>query len=222
VVDASSGTQGISDYQSVYGAINAIANLFWTALFGIINGARIICSYSYGARNFKRVRDSYWILIAYTLVYCTFAFALVCYATNTFFLGLFDIDKSSTVFNLANYILKISISQMCITTIGIGGMTLFQATGRWWRAAIAGIMQGIIYCLPLSFLLQYCAVQSHNVDLFLWCPFIIVSCSAITNLVWSTIYIHFHFLDKHAKIAATLKNVKSVEQEETLLKRHVD
>jgi Na+-driven multidrug efflux pump len=50
---------GISEYQSVYGAVNAIANLFWTALFGIINGARIICSYNYGARNFKRVRGSY-------------------------------------------------------------------------------------------------------------------------------------------------------------------
>jgi Na+-driven multidrug efflux pump len=45
-----------STYQNIYGATNAIYNLSFTALFGIINGSRIICSYNYGARDFKRVR----------------------------------------------------------------------------------------------------------------------------------------------------------------------
>jgi Na+-driven multidrug efflux pump len=111
---------------------------------------------------------------------------------------------------------------MAITAIGIGGMMIFQATGRWWRAAIAGIMQGIIYCIPLSFIIQYWAMQIHSVNLFLWCPFIIVCCSALTVLIWSIIYIHHHFLDKHVKFAPSLHNVKSVEQEEKLLKHQVD
>jgi Na+-driven multidrug efflux pump len=130
VADSVSGEHGISDYQSIYGGVNAIANLFWTAMFGIINGARIICSYNYGARNFKRVRYSYWTLIVYALIYCGIAFSLVCYVGNTFFLNLFDISKTSTLYGLANYILKIAILQMCITAIGIGGMMIFQATGR--------------------------------------------------------------------------------------------
>jgi Na+-driven multidrug efflux pump len=129
VVDASS-TSNISEYQSVYGAVNAISNLFWTALFGIINGARIICSYNYGARNFKRVRGSYWVLIIYALMYTGISFSLVCYGINTFLLNLFDVNSASGQFNLANYILKISILQMAITAVGIGGMMIFQATGR--------------------------------------------------------------------------------------------
>jgi Na+-driven multidrug efflux pump len=111
---------------------------------------------------------------------------------------------------------------MAITAIGIGGMMLFQATGRWWRAALAGIMQGVIYCLPLSFLLQHIAIQTANVDLFLWCPFIIVCCSAITTFIWSLIYIRLHFLDKHAKFAPSLQKVKSVEQENKILKGKID
>jgi Na+-driven multidrug efflux pump len=111
---------------------------------------------------------------------------------------------------------------MCITAIGIGGMMIFQATGRWWRAVIAGAMQGIIYCIPLSFLFQYVAIQNKSIDLFLWCPFIVVSCSALTILIWSGIYIFHHFLDKHAKQAVSLKNVKNVEQETKLLKKHID
>jgi hypothetical protein len=46
-------------------------------------------------------------------------------------LGLFDISSTNAgQFNLANYLLRISILQMAITAIGIGGMMLFQATGR--------------------------------------------------------------------------------------------
>jgi Na+-driven multidrug efflux pump len=48
-----------SDYQNIYGAVNAISNLFVTALWGIVNGSRIICSYNYGAKNYKRIRSSY-------------------------------------------------------------------------------------------------------------------------------------------------------------------
>jgi Na+-driven multidrug efflux pump len=97
---------------------------------------------------------------------------------------------------------------MAITTIGISGMMLFQATGRWWMAVIAGILQGIIYCIPLSFLIQYWAITFNSVELFLWCPFIIVCCSATTSLIWSIIYIHLHFLDKHAKQALHQDNLK--------------
>jgi Na+-driven multidrug efflux pump len=116
----------------------------------------------------------------------------------------------------------ISIVQMAITAIGIGGMMIFQATGRWWRAAIAGIMQGIIYCIPLSFIIQYWAIKIHNVDLFLWCPFIVVCCSALTVFIWSLIYIRHHFLDKHAKLAPSFHNVKNLKQEKKILKNKID
>jgi hypothetical protein len=55
----------------------------------------------------------------------------VCFGINDILLGLFDINsKNVNQFNLSNYILRISILQMAITTIGISGMMLFQATGR--------------------------------------------------------------------------------------------
>jgi hypothetical protein len=36
------------------------------------------------------------------------------------------------------------------------------------------------------------------------------------------IYIRFHFLDKHAKLAPSLHNVKNVEQEQQMLQKHPD
>lgn len=189
-----------STYQNIYGATNAIYNLSFTALFGIINGSRIICSYNYGARDFKRVRWSYLVNIVYALVYGTMMYFVVCYAANTWLLSLFDVSPTSgnNVFKTANYILQISMLQMPVMAIGIGGMTLFQATGRWWQASIAGVMQGVICCLPISFLMQWICIKYTNIDLFLWVPLVIAGVATIANLIWSIIYIKLHFQDTHA------------------------
>jgi Na+-driven multidrug efflux pump len=48
-----------SDYQDLYGAVNPIYNLFYTATIGILNGGRITLSYNHATKNMKRVRQSY-------------------------------------------------------------------------------------------------------------------------------------------------------------------
>jgi Na+-driven multidrug efflux pump len=58
VINKLGGGVNPDQYQNIYGAVNPIYNLFYTAEFGIINGARVVCSYNYGAKDFKRVRMS--------------------------------------------------------------------------------------------------------------------------------------------------------------------
>jgi hypothetical protein len=71
------------------------------------------------------------VLIIYALIYTVVCFSTVCYGINGFLLSLFDIGRGSgDQYVLANYILKVSILQMAITAVGIGGMMIFQATGR--------------------------------------------------------------------------------------------
>ncbi|MDE7434140.1 MAG: hypothetical protein K2M43_03430 [Mycoplasmoidaceae bacterium] len=53
------GITSESVVQGAYGAVNPIFNLFFTAELGIIQGSRIVCSYSYGARNYERLRKTY-------------------------------------------------------------------------------------------------------------------------------------------------------------------
>jgi Na+-driven multidrug efflux pump len=81
---------------------------------------------------------------------------------------------------------------MPMIAIGIGGMMMFQATGRWWQASICGLMQGVICCIPISFLVQFIAISTHSVTLFLWCPFMVLATSALAMLTWSLIYTRLH------------------------------
>jgi Na+-driven multidrug efflux pump len=96
--------------------------------------------------------------------------------------------------------LKATILQMPIISIAIGGMMLFQATGLWWRACVAGLMQGLICCLPLSFTLQAIAIANHNVAVFIWSPFIIATFASCINTVWSVLYMYKHFVNKKIRI----------------------
>ena len=195
-VNTHAGGPPVAEYQTFYGAINPIYNLFFTAEVGIINGARIVCSYNYGARDYKRVRQSYWILILLAAVYGVCMFFLICFAINKPLLSLFEISQSRQNYGLCNLMLKATILQMPIIAVAIGGMMLFQATGLWWRACLAGIMQGLICAVPLSFILQAVAVGSHNVNVFIWTPFIVAGVSSGINTVWSIVYMQKHFKDR--------------------------
>lgn len=185
----------VAEYQTFYGAINPIYNLFWTAQVGIINGVRVVCSYNHGARNFKRVRQSYWILIVIAATYGILMFFIICYGLNGPLLSLFEITSHRANYGLCNIMLKATILQMPIISIAIGGMMLFQATGLWWRACITGLMQGLICCVPISFTLQAIAISSHNINIFIWTPFIVALVASLANTIWSIIYMYKHFVN---------------------------
>jgi Na+-driven multidrug efflux pump len=87
----------------------------------------------------------------------------------------------------------VAILQMPMIAVGIGGMMMFQSTGRWWQATICGMMQGIICCIPITFLIQFVSMSVGSIALFLWCPFIALAVSALTVFTWSFIYTRKHF-----------------------------
>jgi Na+-driven multidrug efflux pump len=86
--------------------------------------------------------------------------------------------------------LKIAVAQMPVVAIAIGGMMLFQSTNRWWMACIAGLMQGLICSIPISFTLQAIAIDTNNINAFLWPPFVSVVVASFVNLVWNNIFMH--------------------------------
>lgn len=192
-----------SEYQDIYGAINPIYNLFYTAEVGIINGARITCAYNYGAKNYKRVRQSYWILNGLGALYGLITFVIIYFTLSGPLLSLFNITKNAnpTKFQHAQLMLLIAMLQMPIFSIGIGGMMLFQATNRWWQASLCGIMQGLICAVPISFLMQWAAITHQNINLFLWNPFLILCITVIIVFVWSVSYMYKNFVKNNEQIS---------------------
>lgn len=180
-------------YSNFYGAVNPIYNLFFPVLQGTIQGSRIMSSYLYGAKKFERFRKTYWIASLIGMVYGVFAFLVVGLLLRNTMLGLFGINEHIANYNIAQMMLLISLAQLPVFSMAIGGQLMFQSTGRSLFASICGIMQGFLVNFPVSFSLVAICKTTHSINLFLWNPFIVIVLAAIITLIWSSIYMRKHF-----------------------------
>jgi Na+-driven multidrug efflux pump len=73
---------------------------------------------------------SQWIVIGLSLIYGAIIFGIVGYAIADPLLGLFDITSSLPYIANAHLVLRVAILQMPMIAVGIGGMMMFQSTGR--------------------------------------------------------------------------------------------
>lgn len=183
-----------SSFQDIYGAVNPIFNLFFTAELGIIQGSRIVCSYTYGAKNLERFKKTYWYAMSIGFIYGWIMVILLYFALATPLLSIFNITNvDPTKFEYAKEILLISTLQMPVFAFSIGGMMMFQSTGKWIQASACGLMQGVFCNFTISFLMQYFAKHYENIHIFLWNPFIVLAIASLIIFVWSVTYCQLKF-----------------------------
>jgi Na+-driven multidrug efflux pump len=65
-----------------------------------------------------------------SLIYGAIIFGVVGYAVADPLLSLFDITSSLSYIGSAHLVLRVAILQMPMIAVGIGGMMMFQSTGR--------------------------------------------------------------------------------------------
>ncbi len=184
-----------NQYTNFYGAVNPIYNLFFPVILGTIQGSRIMCSYLYGAQNWKRFRQTYWIAMSIGLIYGLFMLLLIGLILNKEMLSLFDINSSTENFNTAQLMLFIALGQLPIYAFTIGGQIIFQATSRSLNACCCALMQGIVCNLPVSAIMIGASCASNSITVFLFNPLIVVCCSSTIILSWTLWYMKRHFSD---------------------------
>lgn len=184
-----SGGVTANDYTNFYGAVNPIYNLFFPVMLGTIQGSRIISSYLFGAENYKRFRQVYWIAMIIGLVYGIFIFIIVGCILNKYMLLIFQINNNS----VAQMMLMIGMLQMPVYAFTIGGQIIFQSTGKSLNASICALMQGIICNMPITFIMFGACIANKNIELFLWNPVIVVFTSSTIIFIWTVIYICDHY-----------------------------
>lgn len=175
-----------AEFQSIYGAVNPIVTLLFTAALSSTNGARTVSAYNYGAGNWQRVRSSYLCLSLIMIGWAIFVFLLCGVALNTQLLTLFSVRNLDD----AKKVLMINLIVCLPVGLTVAAMMLFQSTNQWWKACINGIMYGIICYIPIIFLAEYIAKTTNNPWLFICAPIIIASIAAIICNIWSIIYLH--------------------------------
>lgn len=158
-----SGGVTANDYTNFYGAVNPIYNLFFPVMLGTIQGSRIMCSYLYGAENYKRLRLTYSIAMIISLIYGTLIFAIVGCALSKYILLIFQIHNNS----IAQMMLMISTLQLPVYAFTVGGQVVFQATGKSLNASICALMKGILCNIPIALIVFGICLANGNVELFL-------------------------------------------------------
>lgn len=189
-------TSVVSDKENTYyltllGAINPIYNLFFSAILGIIRGARTVITYNYGKNNVENIKKAFWISIVMAVSYALAFFVLVCFALPNQFFWLFNIFRDQKNYADAYFLLLSNMGQLPLFGFTISGMLYFQSTNKPLWATISSIFPAIIVGIPTLFIAAEIAKHTMNINYFVYCPLIIMLISSICVCGFSFWYVFF-------------------------------
>ena len=141
-----SGDLGIGSY----GICNRFIFMFIMICMGLNQGMQPIAGYNYGARQYSRVREVFWMTAKYaTIVTC------ICFA-----IGMFIPRLAAGIFTHDEALLDMSSEGLRTLTLGfpiVGfqmiGTNFFQSLGMVRKSVILSLSRQILFLLPLLYTL---------------------------------------------------------------------
>lgn len=178
-------------YLGILGAVQPIYNLFFSAIIGVIRGARTVLSYNYAKHNLIKVKQTYWISLGMSFFYAMLFFVLISFALYKEMLWFFYIFPSDhALFADATEILRINMGQLPLFTLGISGMLFFQSTSKSFWSLITSLASGIFVGIPFIFIFKEAALLNNDINLFIYAPLYTIAVSGIIVFSFSTSYIY--------------------------------
>jgi Na+-driven multidrug efflux pump len=135
------------------GIIMKISVIFFALINGLINGAQPICSYNYGAQNYRRVRDTVKLVIKAAIIISTviwfifelFPQALIC---------LFSSSEDDPLYlEFAIKFMRIYLFFVFINGVPICSATFFTAIGNVPKGTILSFAKQLVFRVPLLLIL---------------------------------------------------------------------
>lgn len=137
------------------GAMTILSTLMQLTMLpaqGISYGAQPILSYNYGAGNYKRIIDTYKLLLKYTLAYTTVMWSL-CMFTPQIFIPFFT--SNIELIDLTVWAVRIYMASMVIFGIQVACQQTFVALGNAKTSIFLALLRKVILLLPLIFILPH-------------------------------------------------------------------
>ncbi len=173
VIKATASGSGLNEtmFLGIMGGIIPIYNLFFYAIFGIIDGARALLSYNYAHGNYQRTKQAFYIAIMFAFIYGLIVIVIINFGFSNQLLNLFHVERTygSKGLNFAQSLMLIVTMQIPIFALGVGGMLLFQSCGKTFMSNLTSITQGLITFVPLIYIFYFSALQNNDIWLFAWC-----------------------------------------------------
>lgn len=147
-----SSLQGYGEDIAV-GAMTILTSVMQFAMLplqGLGQGAQPIISYNYGARNKKRVKSAYGLLLKVSLLYSVLLWAMVMLFPRAF-AGLFTSDTA--LMDFTESALRIYVAALFIFGIQMACQMTFMSIGNAKASIIVAVMRKFVLLIPLIYLM---------------------------------------------------------------------
>lgn len=177
-------------------AASPIYNLFFFAIFGIIDGIRPIVSYNYSIKKYDRVKKAFYIGTVYSLIYSviaiTFVFSLVPNVNS-----ILESLNAKTEYDKHNLLILLAsmFMQFPFISLSISGLAIFQSANKKVMNIILSIMQGVITFYPILFTMSAIASSTNNTTVMVFTGFTNILVSSIIIFICTLVFL-YKFIDK--------------------------
>lgn len=189
--DKIGATLVLNDVNAVSGT--PIYNLFFFAIYGIVDGLRPMMAYSYQEKKYSRVKNIY-----YMGLFFSFLFSVL--INLIFWVVILSDSNILTFFNATTDSQKEVLKELFMTlmfqfpflAISISGLSIFQSTGKMTLNFIASLMQGTIIFFPVLFIMSGIAIALDSYHVMLFTGFTNIAISSVTIEIIASIYLFFY------------------------------
>ncbi len=136
---------------AIAGIVAKISMIFIAVIIGIVQGAQPIFGYNYGAKNYKRVRDTLKLAVLASFIFSLVAFTLFM-AIPRPLISLFG-EGSELYFEFGTKYLRVFLFFTFLNGVQIASTTFFQAIGKALKGALLSLIKQVIFLLPLLIIL---------------------------------------------------------------------
>jgi putative MATE family efflux protein len=137
---------------AAYGLILRVMMFAFMPMFGVVQGVQPIIGYNYGARNFKRVRDSVKLAMKVTTVIAFSAFIIFMFFAEWIYMLFTTNDELITIGSAATRFVMIALPLVGVQMI-MGAF--FQSLGKAAASLIITTSRQVLYVIPFLMLLSY-------------------------------------------------------------------
>lgn len=186
-------------YISIYGVINRIINFVFLPSFGIVQGMVPIVGFSYGARQFDRMKETIKLTTKIVMIYFVFGFIFIQVFSPMIF-KLFSETDTGVFIEYGSYAFRIISYGFLLVGFQIVVGAIFQSLGYPIRAMVVTISRQLILFIPLVYILT----ATFNDMKGIWYAFAIAD--ILSGIISLFLLIHeMKNVDKYAEVLTTLE-----------------
>lgn len=146
-------------YVSIMTIINSARQMLETPLVSITEGTSPIISYNYGARQYRRVKETSVIMILLSLGYVVIVWILIRIFPE-FVIGIFSSDK--TLMEDALPAFHLYFSTFIFMVFQHCGQIIFKSLGKKYHAIFFSLFRKAMIVVPLTYILPYAFHMGTN------------------------------------------------------------